>query len=406
MRARLLLTAAVMLTVPTEGAARVQAADPVEPFRVIGNIYYVGGQLGSYLITTPDGHILHDTGTAEMHRLIVSNIEKLGFDPRDVRIMISSHAHWDHVEGHAEMQRVTGAQVVALGGDAVALETGEDNSALGARGWEPVTVDRVIRDGDTVTLGGVTLQALWTGGHTQGATMWLTTVREGERAYSVAFRGGETPNAGVELLDNPRHPNVVDDTKRTLQRLGALEPPDLFLHNHALTPPDGLDPALPVSPECITCIDAEGWSRYVARAQTSFEAMLRRAGGAEGVLAPEQPQDAAAAVEAREIAFAKTMADRDFEAFLSFISPEAVFFAGERPLRGREEIGRAWAPFFEGPTAPFSWQPDVVAVLESGDLALSSGPVTAASGEPDGRFNSVWRRDGDGRWRVVFDKGS
>lgn len=119
-----------------------------------------------------------------------------------------------------------------------------------------------------------------------------------------------------------------------------------------------------------------------------------------------QDRDAAAVVEAQEIAFARTMAERDFEAFLSFISPEAVFFAGNQPLRGREEIGRAWAPFFEGPDAPFSWSPDLVEVLESGDLALSSGPVIAGSGEAAGRFNTIWRRDSDGRWWVVFDKGS
>lgn len=117
-------------------------------------------------------------------------------------------------------------------------------------------------------------------------------------------------------------------------------------------------------------------------------------------------EDAVATVEAHEIAFAKTMADRDLEAFLSFVSPEAVFFAGNQPLRGREAIRAAWAPFFEGPTAPFSWQPDLVEVLASGDLALSSGPVYSAAGDQVGRFNTVWRRDGEGRWQVVFDKGS
>lgn len=117
-------------------------------------------------------------------------------------------------------------------------------------------------------------------------------------------------------------------------------------------------------------------------------------------------QGPAAEVEAREIAFAKTMADRDLEAFLSFISPEAIFFAGNAPLRGHDEIGRAWAPFFDGVSAPFSWHPDVVEVLESGHLALSSGPVRAASGEEVGRFNSIWRKEADGQWRVVFDKGS
>jgi ketosteroid isomerase-like protein len=119
-----------------------------------------------------------------------------------------------------------------------------------------------------------------------------------------------------------------------------------------------------------------------------------------------QFEGAAAEVAAREIAFAKTMADRDLGAFSSFISPEAVFFTGNEPLRGREEIVRAWAPFFEGEAAPFSWHPDVVEVLESGRLALSSGPVRNASGEEAGRFNSIWRKDADGQWWVVFDKGS
>jgi ketosteroid isomerase-like protein len=119
-----------------------------------------------------------------------------------------------------------------------------------------------------------------------------------------------------------------------------------------------------------------------------------------------QGPDAAAEVEAREIAFAKTMADRDLDAFLSFISSEAIFFNGNEPLRGHDEIVRVWAPYFEGAPPPFSWHPDVIQVLESGSLALSSGPVRGASGEVVGRFNSIWRKEADGRWRVVFDKGS
>jgi len=119
-----------------------------------------------------------------------------------------------------------------------------------------------------------------------------------------------------------------------------------------------------------------------------------------------QVDGSAAEVEAREIAFAKTMADRDLEAFLTFISPEAIFFNGNEALRGHDAITGAWAPLFGGATAPFSWHPDVIEVLESGQLALSSGPVRSASGEEVGRFNSVWRKDADGQWRVVFDKGS
>ena len=119
-----------------------------------------------------------------------------------------------------------------------------------------------------------------------------------------------------------------------------------------------------------------------------------------------QADGATAEVEAREIAFAKTMADRDLEAFLSFVSDEAVFFNGNEPLRGRDAIARAWAPFFDGADAPFSWHPDLIEVLESGGLALSSGPVRDVSGAEVGRFNSIWREDADGHWRVVFDKGS
>lgn len=115
---------------------------------------------------------------------------------------------------------------------------------------------------------------------------------------------------------------------------------------------------------------------------------------------------AAAEVEAREIAFAATMANRDFDAFLTFVSPEAVFFDGNEALRGREAIAAAWAPFFEGSSAPFSWHPDVVEVLDSGRLALTSGPVRDPSGAAVGRFNSVWRLEPDGVWMVVFDKGS
>jgi ketosteroid isomerase-like protein len=119
-----------------------------------------------------------------------------------------------------------------------------------------------------------------------------------------------------------------------------------------------------------------------------------------------QDGDSATKVKAREIAFAKTMADRDFDAFLSFVSAEAIFFNGNTPLRGLDAVGEAWAPFFDGDDAPFSWHPDLVEVLDSDNLALSSGPVLGTAGEEVGRFNSIWRKDADGEWRVVFDKGS
>ena len=109
-------------------------------------------------------------------------------------------------------------------------------------------------------------------------------------------------------------------------------------------------------------------------------------------------------VREREVAFAKTMADRDQAAFASFVSVEAVF-VGRTTLRGRQQISDGWKPFFEGAQPPFSWRPETVEVLESGTLALTSGPVFDPQEKQIGTFNSIWRREPDGRWRVIFDKG-
>ncbi len=106
-----------------------------------------------------------------------------------------------------------------------------------------------------------------------------------------------------------------------------------------------------------------------------------------------------------EQAFAKTMADRDLEAFRGYLAEETIFFSGEAALRGKEEVAAAWARFYEGAEAPFSWEPEIVEVLDSGTLALSSGPVRDAHGKQIGIFNSIWRLESSGEWRVVFDKG-
>lgn len=110
-------------------------------------------------------------------------------------------------------------------------------------------------------------------------------------------------------------------------------------------------------------------------------------------------------VFAAESAFAQSMADRDFTAFSAHVAPDAIFFGNSSVQRGKDAVLAAWRPFFDGPDAPFSWVPESVEVLESGTLAHSSGPVLDPSGNRVGTFNSIWRREADGSWRVVFDKG-
>lgn len=205
---------------------------PMEPLKLLGNLYYVGSQnIASYLFTTPQGHILLDTGMPSMHQAVKANIEKLGFKLSDIKIMISSHAHIDHVGGHAEMKKATGAQVVALGEDARALELGKDLSPVEYLGWTPVKVDRKIKDGDTVSLGGVTLRAVWTPGHTPGATTWVTTMSDGGRTYNLVFPGGAGPNPGPPVVGNAKFPTLADDTLGTYRKLRALNP-DIQLPGH------------------------------------------------------------------------------------------------------------------------------------------------------------------------------
>ena len=121
--------------------------------------------------------------------------------------------------------------------------------------------------------------------------------------------------------------------------------------------------------------------------------------------AGESNADLASQVRQAEQAFAKTMADRDHAAFVVFLSSEAIFIGGKGPLRGSKAVAEAWKPFFEGPQAPFSWEPELVEVLDSGTIALSTGPVRDPKGNRIGTFNSVWRREPGGKWRIILDKG-
>lgn len=284
-RARLPVTA-LLLALPTillaqgprvfsrEWYAQFSGAysQPVEPFRIVGNIYYVGAlNIASYLMTTPQGHILIDSGTIEMHDGIARGVEQLGYRLADIRLLLASHAHFDHIAGHALMQRRTGAQVVAMGGDAEALESGHDTSALGAIGWEPVPVFRRLKDGDTVSLGGTALRAIHVPGHTQGATIWMTTVEDDGRRYNVAFFTTTTPNAEVPL-DNPRHPTVIEDTRNTFRKLKAEREPDIVLVGHPQAMFGRTLERIRAGARPHPLLNgADAWTRQLAMAEAAFE---------------------------------------------------------------------------------------------------------------------------------------
>jgi metallo-beta-lactamase class B len=248
-------------------------SQPEEAFRLVGNIYYVGAKnIASYLITTPQGHILVDTGTTEMTPVITANVEKLGFKLRDIKIMLSSHAHFDHIGGHAAMKKLTGAGVMAIKQDAEALEAGKDLSPLGDEGWAPVKVDRVLKDGDTVSLGGTTLRAIWAPGHTPGCTVWTTNVADGGRTYAVAIFGCGGPNAGVKLVGNSRFPTLVADTMATFRKLKMLKP-DIYVSGHPQMLFAGKIDRMKAGERPHPLLDpgAQAWVKMLDDAQAAFE---------------------------------------------------------------------------------------------------------------------------------------
>src|SRR5437762_10889547 len=185
------------------------ADEPFPAHRVIGNVYYVGSQaLASYLITTPDGHILINSSFEETVPLIRVAVESLGFKLRDVKILLASHAHSDHVAGHALLQELTGAKVFVMEGDDAPIADGGSGQYLYTDSrWKPCAVDRVLKDGDEVKLGGVTLTARQTPGHTRGCTTWTWRETAGDKQYDVVVIGSTNVNPGYRLVGNQAHPD-------------------------------------------------------------------------------------------------------------------------------------------------------------------------------------------------------
>jgi metallo-beta-lactamase class B len=205
---------------------------PAEPFNVIGNIHYVGAAgVSAFLITTPEGHILIDGGMAQTAPLILANIERLGFNIRDVRYLLNSHAHFDHAAGLARLQRESGAQMVASAADQAALEAGRFPYGPSASiGFPPIRVDRVIADGETLSLGGVTLTAHITAGHAPGCTSWTMPVTGADGVAHRAFFHCSATVAGQSLAP-PAYPEIVSDFRTTFARVREIDA-DVLLTNH------------------------------------------------------------------------------------------------------------------------------------------------------------------------------
>jgi acetyl esterase/lipase len=228
-----MLLTTLALTVAVAGQGLADWHEPFPAHKVISNVYYVGSKdLATYLITTPEGHILINSGFDRTVPLIQRSVESLGFKMTDVKILLASHAHSDHVAGLAQLQKLTGARVYIMrGDDQVIASGGKGQYFYTADHWDPCKVDRVLMDRDEVKLGGVTLIARLTPGHTRGCTTWTWKVEDGGKTYDVVVIGSPNVNPGFRLVNNKDYPEIADDFARTFEVLKSL-PCDVFLGAH------------------------------------------------------------------------------------------------------------------------------------------------------------------------------
>ncbi len=273
------------MAVLTVAAALCGQENPswTEPFpahRVIGNVYYVGSKgLAAYLITTPQGNILINSNLDSSLPMIRESVEKLGFHFSDTKILLISHAHWDHCAGSAAVKAATGAQYMVMDADVHDIETGgkENFHYRNSPGsfYKPVKVDRTLHDGDEVKLGGVTLVAHLTAGHTKGCTTWTLKVNDGGKTYNVVIVGSPNVNEGYKLVNNRLYPNIAADYEHTFAVLKSL-PCDVFLGAHgdyykmsekySRLKAGGANPF----------IDPEGYRQYVANREAAFRTELKK----------------------------------------------------------------------------------------------------------------------------------
>ncbi len=257
--------------------------NPFPPYRIMGNIYYVGSQgLASYLITTPQGNILINSSLEKSVPLIRQSIEQLGFKFSDTKILLISHAHWDHCAGSAAVKELTGAKYMVMDADAPEIEAGgKGNFQYGDNAtsrYQPTKVDRVLHDGDEVRLGGTVLVAHLTPGHTKGTTTWTMKVADGGKTYNVVIVGSPNVNAGYKLVNNMLYPQIASDYERMFRGLKSL-PCDIFLGAHGSY--YGMEEKYARmkvgSPNPF--IDPDGYKSYIEEREQAFQTELTKQKG-------------------------------------------------------------------------------------------------------------------------------
>ena len=272
--------AALVAAVP---AAQQDDNRPADPYKIAGNLYYVGSSgISSYLIATPAGHVVIDAGYESTVPIIEANIRTLGFKVEDVRYLLNTQAHYDHAAGFARLKKDTGAQLVISGPDADVIERGGlGDFSFGDRyPFPPAKVDRRVKDGDTVTLGKLTLHAHVTPGHTRGCTTWSFEVIENNRALQAVDMCGLTVLDTTRLIGNAAYPEIVSDYERTFAALRKI-PVDIFLGAHPAyydgTAKAAKAKANPSSPNPF--IDPDGYQRYIDNGERNFRERLAKEKG-------------------------------------------------------------------------------------------------------------------------------
>ncbi|MGH9519706.1 MAG: subclass B3 metallo-beta-lactamase [Terriglobales bacterium] len=264
-------------------AASAQGPDwtePFPPFRIAANLYYIGSHgLANFLVTTPQGNILINCDMAANVPMLESSIRQLGFRFRDTKIILISHAHWDHDAACGSIRQITGARYMVMAQDVPVVESGGradfDYGNVAADQYPRAKVDRALHDGDTVRLGGTVLVAHLTPGHTRGCTTWTLNVTEGDRTYHVVIVGSTSVNPGYKLVNNRSYPGIARDYERTFRVLRSL-PCDIFLgaHGSYFDLPAKFAALQAGHPQAF--VDPAGYAAFVNEAERTFQAELTK----------------------------------------------------------------------------------------------------------------------------------